>query len=96
MGQIIKLGDVIKTIHKYDDEMTIYAEKPWNPDSLAIVELEPECEDRPRVAIDRNLDYFLEIFVAIEFIDGFLSNLKKQPSNEDICQHLISYASHDA
>lgn len=97
MGQIImKLGDLIDKLSEYNDELTIYAEKPWTRDSRAIVALEPDEGGLPIEAEKNHLEYFLEIFVANEFLDGWNSNVGKCSTKNETCDRLISYAINDA
>jgi hypothetical protein len=95
MGKIMKLIDVIKAIDSFDDELTIYASEPWRNDSLAIVDMEAD-DGLPQLAKEKGLTYFLEVFVALEFMEDWLASLKKRPSDEDICMRLIEYAINDA
>lgn len=92
----MKLSDVIKQLEKLDDELTIYAREPWAPDSEASVELEPDDGSLPSQAKRQGLVYFLEVFVAQEFVEGWLGNMSEQPTDLDVCQRLIDYAVNDA
>ncbi len=96
MGQVMTLIEAVNKLETFDDEYTIYAEKPWKSDSNVIVGFEPDDDDRPQKAKDQNLDYFLEVFVALEFIDGWLENVEGKPSEVEICNRLIKYAINDA
>lgn len=70
--------------------------KPWSPDSEAIVATEPDEGGVPNEAAQINAEYFLEIFLANEFLEGWLSNLDQEPSVKDQCLRLIKYAENDA
>lgn len=96
MGETMKLADVINQLEMLDDEMTIYAREPWTPDSEATVEVEPDVGGLPNQAKDQGLAYFLEVFVAQEFVEGWLGNMSEQPTDLDVCKRLIEYAINDA
>lgn len=95
-GNEMTLNDVIKQLDSLDDENTIYVKKPWSPDSEAIVATEPDEGGVPDEAAKINAEYFLEIFLANEFLEGWLSNLDQEPSVKDQCLRLIKYAENDA
>ena len=90
------LMDIICSLGKFSNDDTIYAEKPWAPDSVAIVETEPDEGNPPNSAINIQAEYFLEVFIADEFISGWLSSLDYKPTDLDICRRLIQYAENDA
>ena len=95
MGKKMKLIKVINRLDDFDEESTIYLSRPWGLSSLATVEYEPEDGSLPHEAGQLGLVYFLEIFIAKEFLEGWLSN-SKQKSDDDICRRLIDYAKNDA
>lgn len=102
-GNEMTLNDVISQLDSLDDENTIYVKKPWSPDAEAIVPTEPDEGGVPEEAAKINAEYFLEIFLANEFLEGWLSNLDQKPSVldqkpsvKDQCLRLIKYAENDA
>ncbi|WP_426767423.1 hypothetical protein [Erwinia aphidicola] len=95
-GNKLKLIDVIDQLESFDDESTIYVEQPWSPDSLALVAAELEDGGIPDEAAKINAEYFLEVFLANEFLEGWLSSFNQAPSVKDQCLRLIEYAEHDA
>jgi hypothetical protein len=60
----VTLAEFVERLDALDAEGTIYAEKPWRPDSRAVIAIEPEDGSLP-VAAD-GLDYFLEVALALE------------------------------
>ncbi|MDX5630936.1 MULTISPECIES: hypothetical protein [unclassified Brenneria] len=90
------LNDIINQIDSFDDDDTIYVVQPWKPDSKAVVATEPNDGGLPDEAVKVNADYFLEIFLTKEFLEGWLSNLDQEPSSKDQCLRLIQYAENDA
>ena len=90
------LLEAIQNLGQLDEDFTIYASTPWSVNSVVTVEYEPEDGSTPSEASKLGLDYFLEVFIAKEFIEGWLSNLNFKPSDEDICKRIIDYAENDA
>ncbi|MBI3771673.1 MAG: hypothetical protein HY272_03120 [Gammaproteobacteria bacterium] len=90
------LLDAIKVLDKLDENLTIYAQAPWELSSNVSIELEPDDGSLPMSADENSHVYFLEVFIAKEFVDGWISSLGKRPSDEEICKRLISYAINDA
>jgi hypothetical protein len=96
LGPIMKLIEAIRELESLDEGNTIYAEVPWTSNSEVITASEPEAGGLPLEAQKLGLRYFLEVFVAREFLEGWLSNLDAQPTLQQKCERLISYAMNDA
>ena len=96
MGQVRKLIDVLTTLELLEESATIYVGEPWTGESPAIVEAEPSSGGLPDAATKAGLKYFLEVFVAREFLAGWESGLDKAPSARERCDRLIGYALDDA
>lgn len=98
MGQIARLADIIARLSEFDADDTIYAREPWTDDSDAIVATEREEDDGepPPEASEAGLAYFLEIYLAREFIEAWVASLSYQPSASAIRERLIQYAVNDA
>ena len=96
MGQVMKLSDVLAQLDSLDREATIYAAQPWTHDSAAIVEAEPSSGGLPEAAAQRGMAYFLEVFVAHDFVEDWEASLDKPPSAAERCDRLIRYAVDDA
>jgi len=92
----MKLIDVIRQISALDESSTIYAAEPWNPSSEAIVAPEPETGGLPVEAQSLGLKYFLEVFIARDFLEGWLENENSEPTDIQKCKRLIEYAINDA
>lgn len=92
----MKLLNIVTNLSTFPAEATIYAESPWKPESKAIVAAEPETGELPLEARKNGLQYFLEISIAKDFIEGWLGHQKEVPSIEQQCQRLIHYATYDA
>ncbi len=92
----MKLGFVIANMDRFGAEATIYAARPWTADSIAAVEVEPEEDGFPPEIRERGLTYFLEIHLARDVRDGWLSSLDQVPSSAELCARIIGYAIDDA
>lgn len=92
----MKLREIITQLDNFDGNDTIYVKQPWTPDSEAIVATEPDNGGVPNEAVKIDEEYFLEVFIAQEFLEGWLSNVNEEPSNGDRCLRLITYVENDA
>jgi hypothetical protein len=90
----MKLIEAIRDLDSLDAEGTIYAARPWSEDSEAVVVREPQVGGIPPVP--PNMSYFLEIFIARDFLSDWAANLDIQPTLQQKCARLIQYAVTDA
>lgn len=95
-GNKMTLIDVISNLDDFDSDDTIYINRPWKPDSEAIVATEPDIGGSPLSAKEIHAEYFLEVFIAIEFLEGVAQKIDRKASMEEQCLHLIKYAENDA
>ena len=95
-GATMTLVDAVSQLDSLDGESTIYASEPWTVRSKVIVAREPELGGLPKDAEDMDLKYFLEVFVAREFRDGWIANLEEPPNTAEKTARLIQYAVNDA
>ena len=98
MGKVmttLKLLDVVANLKSYDENLTIYVTEPWTCDSEAVLALEPDEGGLPDEAKARGAEYFIEVFVATEFLDGFIETLGPKSAQEQ-CERLVHYALHDS
>ena len=98
MGQIARLADIIARLSEFGEEEVIYASEPWTEGSDAIVlPYRDEDDGGPHPeATEAGLAYFLEIFTAREFVEGWIASLSYEPSASAIRERLIQYAINDA
>ena len=90
------LIEVLNNLEAYDSEHTIYASEPWTQASIAIVSEEPDSGRLPTEASDLGLEYFLEVFIASDFLEDWMADRHADPSAEQKCERLIAYAVNDA
>ncbi|MXO66718.1 hypothetical protein GRI91_13210 [Altererythrobacter endophyticus] len=96
MGQVMTLENVAARLSEFDQTYTIYAAEPWTATSFAFVGYEPDEGGLPPEALKLGLSYFLEIAIANDVVDGWISTQEHQPGNAMTCQRLIDYAVNDA
>lgn len=92
----ITLFEAVENLDTLDNESTIYAAQPWAPSSVAVVAPEPVSGGLPPEAEQQALKYFLEVFIARNFLEDWSANLDAQPTLQEKCARLIQYAITDA
>ena len=91
------LLEVASKIGELDPELTIYAVSPWAPESPAVVTAQPEGgRGVPLEAAKNRMSYFLEVFIARDFVEDWEASQRPTPSAADRCHRLIAYATNDA
>jgi hypothetical protein len=90
----MKLIQIVGDLSSFDTESTIYASEPWTTECEGIVA--PESEMPPPVLERLNMKYFLEVFIARDFLDDWIASLEKPPTLQERCARLIHYALYDA
>jgi hypothetical protein len=89
----VKLLEVVQRIPTLDGELTIYARQPWSHASDAELAIEGSEEEKKAKAA--GLRYFIEVFVARDFLEDWRVSVKR-PTGEQSCERLIEYATNDA
>ncbi len=90
------LLDIVRDLRTYNQIRTIYAKKLWSETSTALVLPESDFKTTLGVASDKGMDYFLEIFVANDFLDDRKSYEASKSTIHEDCLRLIQYAESDA
>jgi hypothetical protein len=93
---MMTLLEAIRDLDSSDEGSTIYAAEPWSADSLAVVAPEPDTGGLPAEAQKPGLKYFLEVFVARDFLEGWVGSLNAEPTTQEKVARLIKYAITDA
>jgi hypothetical protein len=99
MRQTVKLIRLIERLAELDDEYIIFACEPWTENSDAMVALEDPSRKPfgiPLEAAEAGMAYFLEVDIAREFVDSWITSLDEKPTLAAICQRVIQYAIYDA
>jgi hypothetical protein len=92
----MKLIELIRNLDALDEQSTIYTSWPWLDASEAISAHQPDAGGIPAEAERLNLQYFLEVFVARDFIEDWAKNCVTAPTLEQKCARLIEYATNDS
>jgi len=90
------LKDAVRDLKLLDQEGTIFAIEPWTENSFVVIERVPETGLARTEAMKRGFKYFLEVWIAEEFLQGWKENLGAEPSLKQQCDRLIQYAIRDA
>lgn len=96
MGAMMTLIESVRDLDALDSESTIYAAEPWTENSKVIVAPEPASGGLPPEAEKLGLKYFLEVFIARDFIEDWKANLDAEPTLQQKCARLVKYAITDA
>jgi len=90
----VKLIDTVRQLDGLPTEHTIYVRHPWSTVSESAVAEEGSGEEK-RLRSE-GLSYFLEVFIAKNFLDDWKGTMKQVPTDDQLCTRLIEYASNDA
>lgn len=89
----MNLETILDQVLNMQDDLCIFAKKPWTPTSQAVaVTLEADF-GTPKELSDQGMEYFLEVHVAKEVLEVFGDRV---PTKEEQRQLLIFYAENDA
>jgi hypothetical protein len=90
------LFEAIRDLDSFPEENTTYAAEPWTADTQAIVAYEPDTGGLPVEVQELGLEYFLEVFIARDFLEGWIGNLGAEPTLQEKIARVILYAINDA
>ena len=90
------LLEIVKYLDTLDDDSTIFASKPWAIESQAKAETDLDEKGLSPIAQAEGLVYFIEVFIAREFLEDWIAGQPTNPSVEGQCRRLIDYALNDA
>jgi len=89
----MNLGTILDQVSTLQDDLCIFAKKPWVPESHAIAVPLGADFKTPNEISDQGMDYFLEVNVAKEVLEVFGD---RAPTKEERHRLLIFYAENDA
>jgi len=90
----MKLIEAVQQLATFDGDLTIYARHPWTLASDTRLAIEGSDEEKKTKT--EGLRYFLEVFIAREFLIDWTGTQLKPPTDAQSCSRLIEYASDDA
>ena len=93
----MKLEEAVALLPTLDDEITIYARRPWGRDAESALVRETgvryEDNDAIREAEAAGFEYFLEVHVAMEVLEVFG---ERPPTADERFRLILHYAEYDA
>jgi hypothetical protein len=94
----VKLIEVLRKRDLGENEQaTIYVARPWSPEAEAIVVSPAPTATGPVERDGRTFDYFLEAYIAQEFLEDLAASGElDDPSEKELCERLVRYAETDA
>jgi hypothetical protein len=87
---------VVANLDAQDDSLTIYATRPFTSDSHVVLAKEGEGTDVPPEAEAIGAQYFMDVFTAKEFFEGWVQRGGGMASTRERCVLLIRHALTDA
>jgi hypothetical protein len=90
------LLEITERLPEFKASDAIYAAEPWDPLSLAVVLDEPRDGSLPAEVRQLSCRFFLDIAVCRASMIGFRAWLGREPTLEERCRELISFASEHA
>ncbi|NMN06421.1 MULTISPECIES: hypothetical protein [unclassified Novosphingobium] len=93
----MRLIELIRDAADLDDDLIIYAVAPWSPDADTVLVVVQGNSAEPVTFHGRQYDYFLESFIARNFIEDYAASVEGASATErERCERLIRYAQDDA
>ncbi|MGG9961724.1 hypothetical protein [Ferruginibacter sp. SUN106] len=90
------LEDFIESRNEVDENLIIFQVEELNINSeIALFEM-PDEESFEIVRNDIRYVYLIEVFIAKEFISGWLNNIGYKPTQQEMTQTLFDYSINDA
>jgi hypothetical protein len=87
------LGQALDGVHRLEDDLVIFARKPWSVSSEALIgQLDHELRV-PAAIADTGFEYFIDVPAAKEVLGVFGGRI---PTPEERRELLLYYAEHDA
>ncbi len=97
-GGDVQLLELLGQVEQWNDEdTTIYVAPPWSCESEAMLISPAPDTTEPVERNGRRYEYFLETFLAREFLEGYAASAEgASASEEQRCKRLLRYAEQDA
>jgi hypothetical protein len=90
----MRVMELTRELYSLNEDLTIYAKKPWTCESKVELFKEPEDGSLP-IELSDDFEYFLEVFIAKDVIPN-LSHVEPSYTLEQWAEKLIHYAENDA
>ncbi len=93
----MRLIDAVREAPEWSDDLIIYVLAPWSPDAETVFVVAEGNTTEPVTFHGRDYDYFLETFIARDFIEEYSATTEGAAVSElERCERLIKYARDDA
>jgi len=92
----MKLTDLVLEIEGLDEDAIIFQEDINNYESDIILSYSEDGDGGIKTENGRKYYYLLEVFLAKEFVNDWLSSLSHVPTTNEIAKRLYEYAVNDA
>lgn len=92
----MNLIDLISQINKVDEDLIIFLNNMDDYKSYLILAYPEEDDNGIKIENGNKYYYFLEVFLAKEFISDWIVSLDYSPSQEEIAKRLYEYGINDA
>lgn len=92
----MKLVDIVNSINSIDEESIIFLENTKNFESDVILSFAEDGDSGFKEVENIKYYYLIEVFLAKEFIDDWITSLNYNPTKNEIAKRLYDYAINDA
>lgn len=92
----MKLVDLIPEIERINEELIIFQEDTNDFNSDIILSPADDNDGGVKEENGRTYQYLIEVFLAKEFIEDWVSGLNYSPTQNEIAKRLHEYAMNDA
>lgn len=89
----LALIELVRSLYLYDPDDTVYAKKPWNVDSICILDSTPVHSPSPESLVNQGYEYFLEVRSMIELV---LQSVKYSLNLDQLVRLIVHYAENDS
>jgi hypothetical protein len=92
----MKLIDFIESINDWDESSIIFLENQSNRFSDIIFSFAEEGDSGIKIVNEINYFYLIEVFLAKEFVEDWVSSLNYTPTSDETAKRLYEYSIYDA
>jgi hypothetical protein len=96
MGAVLTLLEAVRDLASFDGASVICAAEPFTENSATMIIPEQESGRLPEEVERRGFKYFLEVFIARDFLEDWVTDLNVAPTLVEKCARLIQYAKNDS
>ncbi len=90
------LESLVENINEIGEDLVIFQEKELSMNSDVVLFNQDDDYSIERIKNNIRYVYFMEVFIAKDFINDLVNSLQTKPSTKDIALRLLEYAINDA